>query len=145
MNTQIEEVFDAFLQKITDYSFANNLTNEELEDKLNGLLRTATRQFRKSRTSLKISKDPITGEADFESQLDGMEIEILSHLMVVEYMNAKVVSSEGLEQVLTDKDFKIYSQANQLQNVEQIRKNFRTMTNKMITEYLYEEWVKKDD
>lgn len=145
MNTQIEEVYDAFLQKIKDYSFAVNLTDEELEEKLMGLLKTAVRQFRKSRTSLKIKQEPITFKSDFEEVLDGMEIEILSHLMIVEYMNAKVISSEGLEQVLTDKDFKIYSQANQLQNVEQIRKNFRAMTNKMITEYLYEGYVRRDD
>lgn len=145
MNTQVEEVFDAFLQKITDYSFANNLSDEELEEKLHGLLKTAIRQFRKCRKSLKLKKDPITSEIDFAEELDGMEIEILSYLMIVEHLNAKVVSSEGLEQVLTDKDFKVYSQANQLQNVEQIRKNFRALSNKMITEYLYEGYVRQDD
>ena len=139
METKLEVVYDAFLQKITDYNFANNLTDEEVEEKLLGLLRTATRNFRKCKKDLSFDDANII----FVSELNGIEIEILASLMVVEYLTAKVVSTEGLEQVLNDKDFKIYSQANQLSNVEQIRKNFRAMSTKLITEYLYEEKVNR--
>lgn len=141
METKLEVVYEAFLQKITDYNFANNMTDEDVEEKLRGLLKTACRNFRKCKKNLSFDEANII----FVSELDGMEIEILAYLMVVEYLTAKVVSTESLEQVLNDKDFKIYSQANQLSNVEQVRKNFRSMTNKLITEYLYEEKVSKND
>ena len=139
METELAVVYEAFLQKITDYNFANNMTDEEVDERLRGLLRTAIRNFRKCKKDLSFDEAGII----FVSELNGMEIEILANLMVVEYVNAKVISTESLEQVLNDKDFKIYSQANQLSNVEQIRKNFRAMASKLITEYLYEEMVNK--
>ena len=69
--------------------------------------------------------------------LTEMEKGILTHLMIVEHLKPQVLSSEVLRPSLSDKSFKIYSQANHLRELNLLYRLFQKECNKMITEYTY--------
>jgi len=135
--TSVSEVFDNFLSKISDYSFLSvNVTDEEINEELMGYLKSATVKFYKCNNNLKIVMND-EEEYMFVSELTPFEIEVLTTLMIVEYMKPQVLSSEVIKQSLSDKDFRIYSQANQLRELNLLYRMFRTEATKMITEYTY--------
>ncbi|MCR4361970.1 hypothetical protein JDW21_19660 [Bacillus subtilis] len=69
--------------------------------------------------------------------LTSFEIEVLVNLMLVEHIKPQLISSENLKQSLSDKDFKIYSQANQLREIRLLLEKLQKDTNKMIVEYTF--------
>lgn len=135
--TKVEEIFDNFLSKISDYSLLmGNLTDEEIYEDLSGYLKTARTKFYKCENSLKIVDDGFGGES-FTVELHPFEIEILTSLMLVEYLKPQVLSSEVMKQSLSDKDFKIHSQASQLRELSLLYRVLRAEAGRMITEYTY--------
>lgn len=135
--TNLSEIYEIFLSKITDYEYVSvNITDEEINDELLGYLKSAITKFYRCKNSLEITED-VTGELTFESDLHPFEMEILATLMLVEYLKPRVLSSETLKQSLSDKSFKIYSQANQLRELNLLYRMLRTEATKMITEYTY--------
>jgi hypothetical protein len=73
------------------------------------------------------------------NSLTEFEMAILTHLMLVEYMKPQVLSTEVIKQSLSDKDFKIYSQANQLRELNLLYRLLQKESKKLITEYTYME------
>ncbi|MFS0905801.1 hypothetical protein AB3N02_22520 [Priestia aryabhattai] len=144
MATILTEVYETFLAKVSDYSFLN-ITEEELEEDMFGYLKTARTKFYKCKSDLSIIDDIATGERAFKDDLHPFEIEVLATLMTVEYLKPQILASEVLKQSLSDKDFKIYSQANQLSQLNLTYKMFRGEAKKLITEYTYLDLLKKDD
>jgi len=135
--TNVSEVYDNFLSKISDYNLLmGNLTDEEILEDLDGYLKTAITKFYKCKSSLKIIVDAV-GEKTFEEEVHPYGIEILTTLMLVEYLKPVVLSSEVLQQKLSDKDFKVTSQANQLKELTLLYRMLKKEAGKMITEYTY--------
>lgn len=133
--TPLTDVYEVFLSKISDYTFLS-LTETEIEDDLYGYLKSAIAKFYRCKNDLTIQTDEF-GVMSFASTLTPLEIEILATLMIVEYMKPQILSSEILKQSLSDKDFRIYSQANQLRELNLTYRMFRTEAKKLITEYGY--------
>jgi hypothetical protein len=144
MATILTEVYETFLAKVSDYSFLN-ITEEELEDDMFTYLKTARTKFYRCKSDLSIIDDIATGERAFKDDLHPFEIEVLATLMTVEYLKPQILASEVLKQSLSDKDFKIYSQANQLSQLNLTYKMFKSESRKLITEYTYLDLIKKDD
>jgi hypothetical protein len=137
MATSISEIYDNFLSKITDYTFlSDTITQQDVEDDLFGYFKTARAKFRKCKNDL-TTVDDGTGKLVFNVDLDLFEIEILTTLMLVEYIKPLLLSSEVLKQSLSDKDFKIYSQANQIRELSLLYRMLRQESEKMITRYTY--------
>jgi hypothetical protein len=137
MKTKLSELYDNFLSKISDYSFLDpNLTDMEIDEELFGYFKSARTKFYRCKQSLNVVENEL-GEKEFEVELTGFELEILTHLMLVEYLKPQVLSSEVLRQSLSDKDFKIYSQANQLRELNLLYRLIQKESTKMITEYSY--------
>jgi hypothetical protein len=114
--TSFQEVYDYFLSKITTYNEYINLTQEELEVELNQLLRVSLSEC----VSFKdISADYILNE--FNRDLTDLEINIISYNMVVHYLSPKINNIELLKQSLSSKDYQIYSQANHLKELMNLR------------------------
>lgn len=135
--TKIHEIYESFLSKISDYSFlSNNLTDEEIDEELFGYFKTARTKFYRCNNSLETIEDEF-GELEFTVELHPFEIEIITSLMLVEYVKPHVISGETMKQSLSDKDFKIYSQANQLRELNLLYRMLRAEAGKMITEYTY--------
>lgn len=135
VKTNIAEIYDNFLTKISDYSFLE-LSSNEMDDELFGYFKTARAKFYKCQNSLLTAVDEF-GETIIQSQLHPFEIEILTTFMLVEYIKPQVLSSEALRQLLSDKDFKVHSQANQLRELTLVYRNFKKEAEKMVTEYTY--------
>lgn len=135
--TTIEEIYDSFLSKISDYSFlSENITQQDIEDDLFGYFKTARTKFYRCNNSLEVTDDG-TGLLTFGVDLHPMEIEVLATLMLVEYLKPQLITSETLKQSLSDKDFKIYSQASQLREIRLLYKAMIADASKLITEYTY--------
>lgn len=135
--TSLYEIYEEFLSKIADYSYLDiNVSEEEINDELFGFLKSAIRKFYKCKNSLEIVENE-DKDKFFKEELHPFEVEILVTLMLVEYMKPKVLSTEVLKQSLSDKDFRIYSQANQLRELSLLYRVFRAEASKMITQYTY--------
>lgn len=147
--TYLEELYDEFLSSISDYTMLM-IDDEELEEDLFSYFIKARRKFIKCRQRLDIlsdddgnkyfgykekNKDGSITEVDV--RLTDYEIAILAHLMLVEYMKPIMLSTEVTKQSLSDKDFKVHSQANQLRELNLLYRLLRRESNKMITEYTY--------
>lgn len=133
----ISELYDTFLSKISDYSFLNqNLTQQDIDEELFSYFKSARAKFYKCKQSLNTVVDEY-GETLIESDLSPYETEVVVTLMIVEYMKPHVLSSEVMKQSLSDKDFRIYSQANHLRELNLVYRMFQKEAGKMITEYGY--------
>lgn len=137
MATSLSEIYDVFLSKISDYSFLSpDVTAQEIDEELFGYFKSAKTKFHKCKNSLNTRMNEL-GEQEVESDLTDYEIEVIAKLMIVEYMTPQILSTEVIKQSLSDKDFKIYSQANQLRELKELYKLLQKEARKMITEYSY--------
>lgn len=146
----LNELNDSFLSKITDYRLLD-MMEDEINDDLFRYFKTARAKFYRCRNRLdviqndegerffgykKMNED--TGlEEDVYIEITPFEIEILVAIMLVEHIKPQLLSSENLKQSLSDKDFKIYSQANQLREIRLLMEYYERQANKMITEYTF--------
>ncbi|PLR72999.1 hypothetical protein CYJ37_12205 [Bacillus sp. UMB0728] len=73
----------------------------------------------------------------FNLDLSDEEQEILSVLMCVEYLTPKLLTDDLLKQKLNSKDYSLYSQANQIKEIRQVRDDFSSKANSMMMLYTY--------
>ena len=144
--TYLSEVYDYFLSSISDYTLLES-TPEDVEDDLNTYFKKARGKFYKCKNSLKVKDDLEKADKYFYGidkdgnevnvMLTDFEIAIIVHLMLVEYMKPQLIATEVMKQSLSDKDFKIYSQANQLRELNLLYRLIQRESKVMITEYTY--------
>ncbi|MDH6674429.1 hypothetical protein M2277_005121 [Paenibacillus sp. LBL] len=132
MATSYQELYPIFLSKVSDYSFMN-MQQDDLEKYMEGLLSSAVPKFRFCKAVQ--GRDAVAKA--FNEDLKDIEKEILVSLMLVEYMKPKILTSEILKQNMSDKDFKIYSQANHLKELSDFYNKLKSEADKMITEYSF--------
>lgn len=128
--TNLEEIYEMFLSKITDYKLLQ-LDKEGLEYELFNFFKSARNKFYRCKNNL-----DVVG-TDIQSDLTGYEIEILVALMLVEHITPRLLSGENMYQSLSDKDFKIYSQANQLRELRLLLNAMEAKAERMMTTYTY--------
>jgi hypothetical protein len=133
MATPYTDVYDFFLSKVSDYSFLT-LTIDELEDQLFKYLRSAIVSFEKPKVDLKDRDDTLK---QFNNTLNDEEKELLAVWMLYHFIRPKVISSENIKQMMSDSDFKIYSQANQLQALSNLMKDLKKEAESLTTKYSY--------
>lgn len=114
--TAFSEVYDYFLAKITTYDEYINLTQDELETELKQLLRMA---FSECVSFKDTSADYVLNQ--FSRDLTDLEKNIISYNMVVHYLSPKINNIELLKQSLSSKDYQMYSQANHLGKLIELR------------------------
>lgn len=136
MATPFEEVYQFFLSKVTDYSFVN-FTENELEEEFEKYLRSASIKFFSAGTRLEKNLK----FKEFERDLTDLEIEILSLLMVLEYLNPKIIATENMNQFLTTKEYKIYSQANHLSKMLELKNQIKSEVNHLMSQYSYKDGI----
>lgn len=130
--TDLQELYGIFLSKITDYRILE-MTGEEINEQLFDYFESARANFFKCKNSLEV--DLLTNQ--IQSDLTRYEKEILVSLMLIEHITPQLLSSENMKQSLGDKDFKIYSQANQLREIRLLLEGLERKTEKMITKYTF--------
>jgi len=132
MATSYEVVDNKFLGKITD-DYLLSLELADLQKLLDGYRESANVKFKKCS---KVS-DRDENLRQYNQTLTDEEIEILANLMVIEWLRPKINSIELLKQSMSTKDFRIYSQANHLKELQQLKKDTESETNRLIVSYTY--------
>lgn len=133
MATSYNLVYKLFLSQINEYKFLQ-YTDEELASVLLDYLEVAISEFENCKVDLSL-KDDVAGT--FTNDLSGKESLILAKLMVVAFFKPKVLTAENYQQVMTDSEFKIYSQANQLDKVLSTYKEIRKEAQRDMTAYSF--------
>ena len=115
MNTQLEEIYGLFLSNITDYDL--DLTEEDMNNELLMLLKKSLSKFR-YKDNIKINEML----DEFTKELTDSEKNIISLGMLSEYLKSKIYNIELLKMNLGSKDWQMYSQANHLKELLDLKK-----------------------
>ena len=129
--TLFSEVYESFLSKITDDMYMQ-LTPEDTYEILRELLISAIPKFEFPRQSLEYRLRKIKREEDntiivkwcFINKLTHQEINILSDYMIVEWIGQQLASIENTRMKYSGADFKFTSQANHMQKLLQLKKDY---------------------
>ena len=137
--TPFSVVYDSFLSKITDDAYME-MTYEETLNILEDLLITAIQKFEFPRIALdydlkkqtRMVRHPGTNEdvpvseivMVFLNELTTEEINILSTYMIVEWLGQQLASVELVRMKYSGSDFKFTSQANHMQKLLQMKKDY---------------------
>jgi hypothetical protein len=134
--TTYQEIFALFTNKITDYSLPS-LTQDEAEFRMMKFLDSSISRF------IPYCHKDLTDRDDtlkqFNIDLSTLEKEILALMMVYEWTNNFVLSEEFLKQRLGTKDYQIYSPANHLKELIQLRSSIQNEIDDLIKLYYYTE------
>jgi hypothetical protein len=134
MATPYSDVFNSFLGKITDYDFPKF---EELEQEaiLYGYMKSACVNFKKVCKIDLYDRDEIL--KIFNNSLDDEIIDIITELMIVEWLKPKVLSTENLKNCLSTKDFSLFSPANLLKEIRETLVTCKDNSKKLINNYSF--------
>lgn len=132
MSTPYSAIDNSFLNKITD-DYLLTLINEDLATLISKYRASALPKFKQCKKlhdrddELEIFKQTLTDE----------EIEILANLMVIEWLKPQINSIEILKQSMSTKDYKMYSQANHLNTLIELKKETYAEIDRLIVSYTY--------
>ena len=136
--TRFSVVYNSFLSKITDDMYLE-LTEDDTMHLLRQLLASAIPKFEFPRQALEFGwikieyKDPETEEVipqkteytwAFTRPLTLEEVNILATYMIVEWLGQQLASVENVRMKYSGADFKFTSQANHMQKLLQMKKDY---------------------
>jgi hypothetical protein len=139
MATPFSYVYNRMLSKIENLELLKE-TDEVITQILLPFLRSSIVKFKKCTT--KLTRDETM--QIFTEELSDEEQEILAQLMTVEYLTPKLNTSDLLEQKLSSKDYKIYSQANQIKEIRELRDTMKKEAQTLMTKYSYSSYSLDD-
>ena len=132
MSTPYAVVDNSFLNKITD-DLLLTMTDEYLEKTIDSFRVSASIKFKQCPSLL--NRDDVLRQ--YNSTLTDEEVEILSNLMVLEWLKQRINSIELLKQNMSLKDYHMYSQANHLDTLLKLRKDTSSDIDRLIVSYTY--------
>jgi len=148
MSTPLQDIYDRFWSKVEEESTISSLREDDMVEELFLIYKSAASAFTIVRKDLETITETTqtvnSGTIDeytykvrtLEDDLTELEKEILSYLMIVTFLQRKVVNENFYEALeLTTKDFKQLSKANQMDKVNNIIKDYETRAEKKISLY----------
>lgn len=129
--TSFDDVIALFLSKITTFEEFLNLTEEELNEEFTIALKSAMAKF--------ISKKDILADYNgrtFNRTLTDLEQEIISLGMVLAWITPKVNNVELMKPMLSSKDYTVFSQANHLKEMQEMKANAENDFHYWINRYI---------
>ena len=129
INTPLETVYDSFMQKTTDYKLLE-LSQEDYYSECLQLLKGALARF--------VLADDITIDStlnEFNRELTLLEIDILSLGMVIHWVSPKINSIELMKMSLGSRDYQMYSQANHIKELLEMKNEANREFSYWITQY----------
>lgn len=133
MATPFEVIYDRFLSNITDYKLAR-LDEVTLEENLFLWLNQAISFYPNPRKDLRNKDMKIKC---FNEELNETEIEALAKFMIMSYMNTHLMREDYLSQSLNSKDYRIYSPANQLKALRELKESIKQEANTLVSRNSY--------
>ena len=135
MATPYQEIYDLFLQKINDQEFLS-LPDEDIEQFCFKYLKTSITKFKKCNQDLKDRDDTLL---QFNVDLLDEEKEILSIIMIEQWISPQIYNIMNLKQFMGDREFKYYSQANHLDKLMMLKDTLQSDSEREVTNYTYEQ------
>lgn len=137
MTTKFTDVYDVFLNKINDYDYATKLEEKDLKFVLDTFLKQAV-----AKINLRLGEDVEdfvydAAESKFLNDIGDIGIDLVSQFMITEYFKPNLYTTELLRQALNDRDYKMFSQANQINQMKDLYNNTRSENNALLTSYSY--------
>lgn len=132
MGTSYSEIYDRFLPKITDYKILE-LDEEDVMDMMLGWLKSAVAKQKQIINNLTMDD----GIDSFDTELDDLEIELLSLGMVLEWLRPQINSTALTSQFIGGKEEKFYAQANHLNALKDLFNTTRLEIKKIQRDYGY--------
>ncbi|AJC95742.1 MULTISPECIES: hypothetical protein [Staphylococcus] len=129
--TDFNLIYDKFLSKITDFSYAQ-LEQEVLEEDLKNKLLQALAYF----PQLDEEKTE-TFESMFVNELTNVEQEIIANLMVINHLDKFIISEDNMRILLNSKDYKQYSQATLLKELKATKSEYQSDVDAMMNAYSF--------
>lgn len=132
--TSFSEIYELFLSKITDDMYME-LTPQDTLKILKELLVSALPKFEFPRQELKyeeIESDDMIDEDgnpilqyQFKTELTSEEKNVIATYMIVEWIGQQLASVENVRMKYSGSDFKFTSQANHMQKLLQMKKDYQ--------------------
>lgn len=135
MATPYSDIAQVFLRKITDYDLPK-FSDIEKEEIVYGYLDSACANFYKKCKVNLLDKNKELKQ--FNEDLEDSIIEILSELMIVEWLKPKVLSTENLRNCMSTKDYSLYSPANLLKEIRETFNLCKKESKILINNYTFE-------
>ncbi len=132
MATPYSAIENSFLNKITD-DLLLSMADKDIEAMLDSYRVSASVMFKQC-TKLSDTDDV---ERVYSTTLTNEEIEILANLMVLEWLKQRINSIELLKLNMSTKDYRVYSQANLLDSLINLRKETLSEIDRLIVSYTY--------
>lgn len=121
--TPFRTIYDSFLAKITDDMYME-LTEEDTEKLLKDLLIAAIPHFEFPRVD---TFNYSTVLDEYNVELSTEEINIIAVYMVVEWLGQQLASVENTRMKYSGTDFKFTSQANHMQKLQALKKEYERL------------------
>lgn len=131
--TQYSTLYEKCLSKIEDPTLAM-LPEEDLENMLHGYLMSAIAKHRKCEHDLSDRDEELK---QFNFDLSDLEIEILSILMVREWISVQLHSVVNTLQVFGGKEEKWFSQASHIKELREMDDRLRLEAQQLSRDYTY--------
>lgn len=134
MATPYETIYNRALNKLEDPQLAQ-LPEEDLEEMLHGYLLSAIAKHRKCEHDLSDRDEELK---KFNSDLSDLEIEILSILMLREWISQRLHSVTTVLQTFSGKETSFYSQAAHIKELREMDDRLRLEAQQLSRDYTYE-------
>ena len=127
--TPFDDVYEMFLSKITDDMYME-LTPEDTYKILQELLLSALPKFEFPRQDLSLTEAEEQQDGNviykqvFLNKLTKQQINIIATYMIVEWLGQQLASVENVRMKYSGADFKFTSQANHMQKLLQLKKDY---------------------
>lgn len=132
--TSYETIYNRALNKLEDPQLAQ-LPEEDLEEMLHGYLLSAIAKHRKCDHDLSDRDEELK---KFNSDLSDLEIEILSILMLREWISQRLHSVTTVLQTFSGKETSFYSQAAHIKELREMDDRLRLEAQQLSRDYTYE-------
>lgn len=133
MATPFNEVYPLFLSQVTDYELAV-MEEIDLEDNLQLWLMSSIGFFSNCKHDL---SDFDLMQKQFNADLNHLEKQILSKFMVVVYLDTHLIKEDLMKQSLNSKDYRMYSPANQIKALIDLKTKINSEANTLMSRYSY--------
>ncbi|WP_341323369.1 hypothetical protein NSQ62_07815 [Solibacillus sp. FSL H8-0523] len=133
MATPFNKIYPLFLSQITDYSL-ESFTNDQLEANLQLWLLGAIGYF--SNCSHDLTDFDLELQ-QFNVELNHIEKLILSKFMLSIYLDTHLIKEDLLKQNLNSKEYRMYSNANQIKALIEMKNKVAGEANVLMSRYSY--------
>lgn len=133
MATPFNTIYPQFLSQVTDYELAT-MDEIALEENLQLWLLGAIGFFSNCKQDL---SDFDLVVQQFNSDLNHIEKQIIAKFMVIVYLDTHLIKEDLMKQSLNSKDYRMYSPANQIKALIDLKSQINSEANTLMSRYSY--------